>query len=109
MPKTTDLIILTRDVDCDGTSYGAHRVTVPASMGDVRDASVLVRFAREQDQRVTADYFDAVITPAQFRASYKGLHETLWGDIRYATVGADWNPWVRDDTLGTIYDHTYDM
>jgi hypothetical protein len=91
------------DTDCDGTTY--HAVKIVAD--NLRDALI------------QADEYPHVYKVITLR---EADDDDIWEDGRkpgwderayflqegYASLGADWNPWVYDDSLGTVLDHTND-
>jgi hypothetical protein len=100
-------VILSADTDCDGTSISAHRVNTP------RDARMseqeVINHARASEQLSTyaADGAFEVLTMAAFRQSdsWSGLdewHREYFHTDGYATISQTWNPWVYDDTIGTV-------
>lgn len=101
----------TSDTDCDGTSYGAHLVAVPAhrTIEFLRDSDALFAFAVKSEQISSGyDGFHKCETIASFRAQFPATDLGQWwqyGDepgyvIKYATIGERWNSWVYDDTIG---------
>lgn len=109
------IVILTSDTDCDGTSYGAHRVSVPAHRVAEFVASPHKAMAHARASEQMSSYYDGaddVMTMAQFRATFfAGMDE--WDRDYFHREGytskhehPNWNPWVYDDSLGTIYDHS---
>jgi hypothetical protein len=90
------------DTDCDGTTYNVGRIVAP-TIEDAMDAA-------------SDGYYDVgkVEPEEEFYAGkvFAGLDDFHKGHYRehgYASVGADWNPWVYDDSIGIpALDHTYD-
>lgn len=86
-------VALQSDTDCDGTTFSAKRYLTE---GEARS-----------DQ-----YGYAVQTEAEFLASdaYSRLDDwdkAYWAKEGYASLGARWNPWVEDDSIGIpALDHT---
>lgn len=97
------------DTDCDGTSYFAKRVEA-----DSKDEAF--------DIDKNGEFFE-VMLEEEFIAKFESL---FIGDDRrstdltwklnyykkegYCSLGARWNPWVYDDTIGIpALDHTYDV
>jgi hypothetical protein len=103
------LVLLTSDTDCDGTSYGAHRISVPACrVAELRrDTEAALSFAKLSDQM--SSYHDccySVVTVPEFRAEFwEGMRQfdrDYFTEVGYTHghIGARWNPWVYDDTIG---------
>lgn len=96
------------DTDCDGTSYFAKRVEA-ATKEDV--------FASD----TRGDFYD-VLPEDEFLAKFESLfrgddrhHIDLTWELNYykkegyCTLGASWNVWVYDDSIGIpALDHTHD-
>lgn len=101
-----NVVLLTCDTDCDGTSYGAHRITVPDTM-NLSDPSEVLRYAQATDQM--SSYYDCVMDAIDlltFRATYFP-NMRAWDRFYFNKVGYTnahmvprWNPWVYDDTIG---------
>lgn len=122
--KNVNLILLSSDTDCDGTSYGAHRVVVPMSMALCRSVDIVQLHAIQTDQMSGYHECYDVMSSQEFRRVYPGATDAdfwvPWG----VSTGRDswqhgfpytsnherpsWNPWVYDDSLGTVLDHTND-
>lgn len=100
------IVLLTSDTDCDGTSYGAHRVSIP-SLDLIGDDRAILAYARETGQMGSYDdYADEIMTLDTFLFLYrKNLREQ---DLIYFLregytshhMTPNWNPWVYDDTIG---------
>jgi len=86
-------VALQSDTDCDGTTWSAKR------------------YSSEEEARKD-QYGYAVQTEAEFMASesYSRLDDwskDYWAKEGYASLGARWNPWVYDDSIGIpALDHT---
>lgn len=111
------LVILTSDTDCDGTSYGAHRIAVPTArrMEFLSSVRATVKHAIESEQiRGMADAY-AVMDIVAFWREF-GPNMDAW-DREYFTlegytnshIAPHWNSWVDDDSIGIpALDHTND-
>ncbi len=111
--RPTKFVILTSDTDCDGTSYGAHLIDGPESL--IFDPDAALRFAIESEQMSCYyDCADEVMSLAAFKAAFWGNMDDNARDYftqeGYTSrhMAPRWNPWVADDSLGTVLDHTYD-
>lgn len=115
----THLVFLTADVDCDGTSYGAHRVSVPAHRTvELCDTDALRGFLRGQDIPFAQYVGDAyeVMPIAAFLAKYPldGFDREYFAEVGYTSghMAARWNPWAGpdgDDSIGIpALDSRYD-
>jgi hypothetical protein len=104
-----NLVLLTSDTDCDGTSYGAHRIVVPEPLGPefLEDSHAAMKYAKETDQMSSYyDMADEVLTEDDFYATFGP--EMRPRDLTYFTeegytsrhIEPNWNPWVYDDTIG---------
>lgn len=128
--RNANLVFLTADTDCDGTTIGAHRVPVPAHrVGELSDGDALGEFLLAQDHPFAGYARDGglceIMTLGEFLRQYADVfrnaeHRELfcgawdamggqWVDGRgwtgspghpYVTVSQRWNPWVFDDTIG---------
>lgn len=100
------VVLLTADTDCDGTSYGAHRIAVPDTM-DLTNPQEVLRYAQATDQM--SSYYDCVMEVLEL-LTFRGLyfpHMRLRDRLFFNHMGytsrhmtPNWNPWVYDDTIG---------
>lgn len=109
------VVLLTADTDCDGTSYGAHRITVPDNL-DLTDPDVVLKYAQATDQM--SSYYDCVMEVLEL-LTFRGLYfpsmrlrdRLYFNEAGYTShhMEPNWNPWVYDDSIGIpALDHTYD-
>jgi hypothetical protein len=117
----THIVFLTADHDCDGTSYAAHRVSVPMHRAqDLLSVPALAEFLRGTEVRYGQYVSDAyeVRTEQAFLASdeFRDLSawdKEYWAEEGYARLWTDWAPWAGpngDDSIGIpALDHTYDV
>lgn len=104
--ETFAFVVFTSDTDCDGTTYQAQRV-----------------YARHEDDacRIMAErgYYDVshAVLEADWRGEPTSIFWTQFDDQQrddyrawgYASLGARWNSWVYDDTIGIpALDSRYD-
>lgn len=99
------------DTDCDGTSYYACGVLA-------RDADHAREVLREDFGGMTNDgihevkpYDQAVKEEPQVAGILERTFDYPEGErpFRYVSLGADWNPWVYDDSIGIpALDSRYD-
>lgn len=89
------------DTDCDGTTF--HAVKIEA-------ANLAEAYNKVTDERVyeivslaEADRRDIWPEPTP-----KWSERAYFMTEGYCSLGANWNPWVYDDTLGTVLDHSMD-
>ena len=117
-----NLVVLTSDTDCDGTTYGAERVSLPARFALERNPEVIRAYLKGREEYIGSQWDCAfeVMTLADFLARYSDefsdqddLCQFLgYVTPRYRALGiqpfaytslrsrAQWNPWVYDDTIG---------
>lgn len=96
-------VIITFDVDCDGTSYAAHRVYAPRDR-DMTDGELHAHAIATEQMSGYAELGEAM-TMAEFRQSpdWHGLDEWSRDYFQregYASLHTDWRPWAFDDTIG---------
>ncbi len=101
-----NVVLLTSDTDCDGTSYGAHRIECPDNMS-IRNSHTVLKWAQAND--LMSSYYDCateVLTLEAFKARYFP-HMTRDEASYFMEEGytnshmrPNWNPWVYDDTIG---------
>jgi hypothetical protein len=123
MTTNTNLIVLTADTDCDGTSFGAYRVVVPMTMALCRDPNTVATHAILSEQFGNMADAYHVMSTQEFQRTYphadlddgfwvpSGTHlgPESWRDgFPYTSshMRPNWNPWVEDNTLETVLDHT---
>lgn len=95
-------VALSSDTDCDGTTYCA-RVIEAASKDEAWKA-------------IENDYYsnNDVLTMDEFLQSetftkLDARNQSYFKREGYVSLGASWNPWVHDDTIGIpALDSTYD-
>ncbi len=98
------VVLLTSDTDCDGTSYGAHRIKVPAEL-PLDDHEVVMAYAKATDQM--SSYYDGVdelmsLPDFLLFAQLSQRHLSSFLSLGYTShhQAPNWNPWVYDDTIG---------
>lgn len=77
---------LQSDTDCDGTTWWAKR------------------YATEEEAKSSSDTYE-VMPEAHFLVSQQYANLDEWDrdyylEEGYASLGARWNPWVEDDSIG---------
>lgn len=102
-----NVVLLTCDTDCDGTSYGAHRIAVPDTM-DLTDPDTALRHARDTGQM--SSYYDVadevLLVPDFFRRYGHNLtarDRTYFAANGYTShhIAPNWNPWAGPN--GDVY------
>lgn len=101
------LVILTSDHDCDGVSHAAHRIDVPAERAIPlwTDHDACMAYAKTSGQM--SGYYDGaddVMPVAEFLTRYplSARDRAYFDEAGYTSghIGASWNPWVYDDSIG---------
>lgn len=87
------------DTDCDGTSYYVYRIFA-ANLADAKEQ------AKKYDDVYDVVPYHAIDFPAD---NPDWSERDYFNESGYCTLGASWNPWVEDDTLGTILDHSMEV
>jgi hypothetical protein len=133
--RNTQLVFITSDTDCDGTTYGAHRIAVPEHLAT--DESAALRYVRSLHGLDTGRCLprdEEIVRVMALRDflrefgqefSYPGAREQFcgapylswngdgydWTTFNYASLRScsRWNPWVFDDSIGIpALDSRYD-
>lgn len=87
------------DRDCDGTTYHAYKIEAR----NLAEAKVL---AEKYDDVYEVVTLGAVDWPAD---NDNWSERAYFMESGYCSLGANWEPWVRDDSIGIpALDHTYD-
>ena len=99
------LVILTADTDCDVTSYGAHKVSVPDDLA--HDDGLVLAYSKRTGQMPS--YYDCIMGVLDL-LTFRGIYfppmsprdRAYFNKIGYTSrhISPDWNPWVYDDTIG---------
>jgi hypothetical protein len=105
------LCLLGSDTDCDGTAYFAHRVKVPRAIA--HDLDAILAFVRTfgdgynpADSCCSIDRWSVyeIITSDEFNARFADSLDTFskvyFRRAGYTTLGASWQPWAYDDSIG---------
>lgn len=95
------------DTDCDGTGYYAV-VVRSTTLAGAESA------CREQWSGMTGDGIYNIVTVQDARSiiGNEAVDRLLANDAEghgYHGYHDQWNPWVRDDSLGTVLDHSMDF
>lgn len=88
------------DTDCDGTTFHAAKIEA-------------VNLA-EAYNKANEDIYEVITLAEADRRDIWPEPTPKWSERAYfmaegyCSLGANWNPWVYDDTLGTVLDHSMD-
>lgn len=112
------LVFITADVDCDGTFYAAHRVSVPAHRAvELASTDALRDYMRGTDIPFYNYVADAIqVLPMAAFLREHGWAMSSWSRGYFHESGYTSlqglnrvNPWVYDDTIGIpALDSRYD-
>lgn len=106
-----NVVILTSDTDCDGTSYGAHRISIPNGVDHlIEGPDAILKHAIATDQMSSFyDVVDEVLTVPEFMRRFghnlTARDRTYFAANGYTShhIAPHWNPWAGpdgDDTIG---------
>lgn len=100
--------------DCDGRSEWASRALVPAGfvVDGREDIALHYALCTEQLSSYSVDSVVMSMSHEQFMSEHHPnldeWHQGYWLSAGYATLSEHWEPWVYDDSIGTVLDHRYD-